>query len=343
MSLDPHDLLRRLIRRQDLLREETRELFGSLMDGELSEPMKAGLLVALAMKPEGAGEISGAASAMRERVIPIPHHREEVLDTCGTGGDGKGTFNISTAAALVAAAAGVPVAKHGNRSVSSRSGSADVLAALGVKIDVPPLLAARELDELGIAFLFAPVLHPAMREVMPVRKELAVRTIFNLLGPLTNPAGAKRQLIGVYAVELVEVVARVLTDLGASRAWVVHGEDGLDEISLSAATRVAEVDGGRVRAFSLEPEELGLSRCSLADIAGGDPELNAASMRRVLAGEPGPLLDVTILNAGAAIYVGNEAESLQGGIERARRAIESGAAAGKLEALARMSHEGGPA
>lgn len=337
MTLDPHDALRRLLRRHDLSREETQELFGRLMDGELSEPMKAALLVALAMKPECASEIGGAASAMRERVISIPHQREKVVDTCGTGGDGRGTFNISTAAALVAAAAGVPVAKHGNRSVSSRSGSADVLAALGVKIDVSTSVAARELDELGIAFLFAPLLHPAMREVMPVRKELAVRTIFNLLGPLTNPAGARRQLIGVYDGDLVEVIARVLADLDTDKAWVVHGEDGLDEITLTGVTRVAEVKRGKVRIFSLEPEELGLHRCAPADLGGADPEANATAMRRVLAGEPGALSEVSILNAAAAIYVGDGAASLVEGVERAREAIRSGAAAEKLEGLVRVS------
>lgn len=341
MSFDPHQALRRLIARQDLERGETKDLFSSLMDGELSEPMKAALLVALAMKRESSSEISGAAIAMRERVIPIPHRRDKVVDTCGTGGDGKGTFNISTAAALVAAAVGVPVAKHGNRSVSSRSGSADVLAALGVKIEVPPEVAGRELDELGIAFLFAPLLHPAMREVMPVRKELAVRTIFNLLGPLTNPAGAKRQLIGVFAADLVEIIGRVLADLGAQRAWVVHGNDGLDEITLSATTRVAEVDGGDVRVFTLDPEELGFERCALADLAGGEPVDNAAALRRVFEGEPGPLTEVTVLNAGAAVYVGDRAESLEEGISLAREAIRSGAAAEKLEALARMSQEAG--
>ena len=331
--LEPTAALRRLMAGEDLERPEVEALFGRLMDGGLSDALKAALLVALAMKREAPGEIAGAAAAMRQRVVAIPHRREPVVDTCGTGGDGRGTFNISTAAALVAAAAGAAVAKHGNRSVSSRSGSADVLAALGVKIDVEPATAGRALDELGIAFLFAPLLHPAMKEVMPVRRELGVRTLFNLLGPLTNPAGARRQLMGVYAEGLVEVVARVQAELGTEHAWVVHGSDGLDEITTTGPTRVGEVRGGEVRVFVLEPEELGLRRSRLADLLGGDPARNAELMRRVLGGEPGPLADVTALNAGAALLVAGIAADLREGLERSRAALASGAAAEKLEAL----------
>jgi anthranilate phosphoribosyltransferase len=256
-----------------------------------------------------------------------------VVDTCGTGGDGRGTFNISTAAALVAAAAGLPVAKHGNRSVSSRSGSADVLAALGVPIEVTPEAAARALDTIGIAFLFAPLLHPAMREVMPVRRELGMRTIFNVLGPLTNPAGARRQLMGVYSSDLVPVIAQVLADLGSEHALVVHGSDGLDEITTTGPTRVSEVIGGEVRSYTLTPERFGLTRVSLSDLAGGGPEENAAAMRRLLSGEPGPLADITALNAGAVLYVGAAAANLEEGVERARATLASGAGAGKLEEL----------
>src|SRR5687768_8750776 len=252
-ALDARTALVRVTGGESLTREETEELFGQLMDGVVSETLKAALLVALRMKGEAVPEISGAAAAMRRRAIHIPHNRGDVVDTCGTGGDGRGTFNISTAAALVAAAAGAPVAKHGNRSVSSRSGSADVLAALGVRIEVEPALAGRALDELGIAFLFAPRLHPAMREVMPVRRELGVRTIFNLLGPLTNPAGARRQLMGVYAAELVPIVASVQAELGSEHALVVHG-DGLDEITTTGTTTVGEVRGGKVTLYQLEPE-----------------------------------------------------------------------------------------
>lgn len=328
--------LERLVGGGHLTRDETEELFGRLMDGELSDPVKAALLIALRMKGEEPAEIAGAASAMRRRAVKIPHSRTSVVDTCGTGGDGRGTFNISTAAALVAAAAGVPVAKHGNRSVSSKSGSADVLAALGVKIDVTPEVAGRALDEIGIAFLFAPVLHPAMREVMPVRRELALRTVFNVLGPLTNPAGARRQLMGVYAAPLVERIGQVLAELGAEHALVVHGDDGLDEISTTGTTRIAEVKNGAVRTFTLEPEDLGLARATLADLAGGGPEENAAEMRRLLAGQSGPIADIVIANAGAAIWVGGLAEDLVGGVALARGALGSGAAAGKLEELCRF-------
>ncbi len=331
-NLEPNKALARLVSGESLHREEMEDLFGQLMDGSVSDPIKAGLLVALRMKGESVAEIAGAASAMRRRAIPIPHHREGVVDTCGTGGDGRGTFNISTAAALVAAAAGVPVAKHGNRSVSSRSGSADVLAALGVKIDVDAAGAGAALDAIGIAFLFAPMLHPAMREVMPVRRELGLRTLFNVLGPLTNPAGARRQVMGVYSEALVEPIGRVLAELGAEHALVVHG-DGYDEITLTGPTRIAEVRNGGVEVYDLDPASLGLSRVEPAALAGGGPEENAEVMRRVLGGEGGALAQVTALNAGAAIYVAGLATSLAAGLEQARAALASGAAAQKLEAL----------
>lgn len=331
-ELDARSALGRLTAGDSLTREETEELFGQLMDGMVTEVLKSALLVALRMKGESVAEISGAASAMRRRSLPIPHKTGDLVDTCGTGGDGRGTFNISTAAALVAAAAGVPVAKHGNRSVSSRSGSADVLAALGVKIEIDPETAGRTLDAVGITFLFAPLLHPAMREVMPVRRELGLRTIFNVLGPLTNPAGARRQLMGVYAESLVEPIGHVLRDLGAEHALVVHG-DGLDEITTTGRTRVAEVRGGEVRIFDLEPERFGLRRARLEDLAGGLPEENAAAVRRVFGGETGPLADITALNAGAALYVGGAAATLEEGVEQAREAIDSGAAGAKLEEL----------
>lgn len=329
---DPKEVLWRLVAGESLSREETEELFGALMDGQVSEPIKAALLVALRMKGEAVSEISGAAAAMRRRVIPIPHASEGIVDTCGTGGDGRGTFNISTAAALVAAAAGVSVAKHGNRSVSSKSGSADVLAALGVKIEIDPATAGQALDTVGITFLFAPLLHPAMREVMPVRRELGMRTIFNVLGPLTNPAGARRQVMGVYSQALVEPIGQVLRDLGAEHALVVHG-DGLDEITTTGPTTVSEVRDGEVRTYTLEPERFGLRRVRVEDLAGGRPEDNAALMHRVVGGETGPLADVTALNAGAAVYVAGLAPSLEEGVETARSVLASGAAAGKLEQL----------
>ncbi|MEA2563997.1 MAG: anthranilate phosphoribosyltransferase [Acidobacteriota bacterium] len=329
---DPKEVLWRLVAGESLSREETEELFGALMDGQVSEPIKAALLVALRMKGEAVSEISGAAAAMRRRVIPIPHTSEGIVDTCGTGGDGQGTFNISTAAALVAAAAGVSVAKHGNRSVSSKSGSADVLAALGVRIEIDPATAGQALDTVGITFLFAPLLHPAMREVMPVRRELGMRTIFNVLGPLTNPAGARRQVMGVYSQALVEPIGQVLRDLGAEHALVVHG-DGLDEITTTGPTTVSEVHDGEVRTYTLEPERFGLRRVRVEDLAGGRPEDNAALMQRVFGGETGPLADVTALNAGAAIYVAGLAPSLEAGVENARSVLASGAAGGKLDEL----------
>jgi anthranilate phosphoribosyltransferase len=334
-ALDLHDVLHRLLLGEDLSRVETEALFGVLMDGGMSDVMKAALLVALRTKGESPQEIAGAASAMRRRAVAIPHRVAGVVDTCGTGGDGSGSFNISTAAALVAAGAGIPVAKHGNRSVSSRSGSADVLLALGVDIETTPEEAGRALEEIGIAFLFAPRLHPAMREVMPVRRELAVRTLFNVLGPLTNPAGARRQVMGVYAPDLVPVLARVLAELGAEHALVVHG-DGLDEITTSGSTLVGEVRRGEVGVFEVTPGELGVEPATRADLAGGSPEDNAELMLRVLAGETGPLADVTAVNAGAAIYAGGGARGLAEGTRKARETLSSGAAARKLEQLRRF-------
>jgi len=333
MLPDPVASLRRIIGGEDLARSEMEALIGAVMDGAVDPPVQAALLAALATKGETVEELAGAAAAMRQRVSRVTHSRGEVLDTCGTGGDGAGTFNISTAAALVTAAAGVPVAKHGNRSVSSRSGSADVLEALGVAIDLDAEAAGRCLDEVGIAFLFAPRLHPAMREVGAVRRALGVRTIFNVLGPLTNPAGARRQLLGVFAEPLVEKVARVLLGLGCEHAWVVHGADGLDEITTTGPTRVAEVREGRVRRFDLAPESFGIERAQLAALAGGEPAENAQRLVRVLAGERGALRDVTLLNAAAALLVGGVVTALEDGLERAAATIDSGAAAGLLERL----------
>lgn len=334
-------VLERWISREDLGRHEVEALFGHLMDGELSEPIKAGLLVALRCKGASAAEIAGAAAAMRRRVVSIPHQVDGVIDTCGTGGDGLGTFNISTAAALVAAAAGAPVAKHGNRSVSSKSGSADVLEELGVAIETEPAGAAAALREIGIAFLFAPNLHPAMHQVMPVRKALGVRTLFNVLGPLTNPAGARRQLLGVFDPGLVETMAQVLGDLGSDRAMVVHGSDGLDEITTTGVTRVAEVRGGEVVLYELDPRDLGIERADPAALAGGDPAYNAQLMRRLVEGETGPRADIVALNAGAALYVADRAETVADGLAQARRVLASGAVASKLEELRRFSSDSG--
>lgn len=335
--VDPSAVLARLIRGDDLSSTEAEHLFGQLMDGSFGDATTAGLLTALAAKGESAAEIVGAATAMRRRLIRIPTQCKDVVDTCGTGGDGKGTFNISTAAAIVAAAAGVPVAKHGNRSISSRSGSADVLEALGVEIETDPQRAAQALDEMGIAFLFAPRLHPAMRQVAPVRRELGVRTIFNILGPLSNPAGARRQVLGVYADHLVPLMAEVLKELGCDHALVVRGEDGLDELTTTGPTSVAEVRGDRTDQYQLIPQELGFHQARPEDLLGGDPTYNAELLRLVLSGTPGPLLDITLLNAGAAVYVAGLGRSLEQGVEQARQAVESGAGAKKLEEMRQVS------
>jgi anthranilate phosphoribosyltransferase len=340
-DLQPPAVLASLLAGQDLTQDQTARLFGRLMDGELDDSMMAALLVALSAKGESAEEIAGAAIAMRNRVVPVRSERNGLVDTCGTGGDCRGTFNISTAAALVAAAAGTPIAKHGNRSVSSRSGSADVLAALGVGIELDPSEAGRALDEIGLTFLFAPGFHPAMREVMPVRRSLAIRTIFNLLGPLTNPAGARRQVLGVYSADLVPLMARVLVRLGCDHALVIHGEDGLDELTTTAATRVAEVRGANVETFRLTPESLGLDRVPMSALAGDDPKSNAAMMGAVLQGEPGPLAEITALNAAAALYVGGQAGGLDEGLERARRVLASGKGMAKLNELRAFSARSG--
>lgn len=329
----PAHLLQRLLDREDLRRDEVAALFGRIMDGELAESQIAALLIALAMKGETADEIAGAAEAMRVRVRTVPHAAEGVIDTCGTGGDGRGTFNISTAAALVAAAAGATVAKHGNRAVSSRSGSSDLLAALGLPLEVAPETSGRQLEEIGIAFLFAPAHHPATRAVVPVRRALGVRTIFNLLGPLTNPAAARRQLIGVYARDRVEPVARVLAALGCEHALVVHGADGLDEITTTTITHVAEVQRGTVVTYELSPESAGVRRTAPETLAGGSPEENAARLLDVLAGQVGPITDIVALNAGAALYIGGKAASIAVGVEMARAVLASGAAHAKLQAL----------
>ncbi len=326
-------VLRRLMAGESLARGEMASLIGRIVDGEVGEPEVAALLVALAMKGETDDEIVGAATAMRERVRRVPHRLSGVLDTCGTGGDGRGGFNVSTAAAFVAASAGVPVAKHGNRAISSRSGSADVLHSLGIAIEVEPEISARQLEEIGIAFLFAPLHHPAMRSVAPVRRQLGVRTLFNLLGPLTNPAGASRQLLGVFARERVEPLARVLRELGSERALVVHGEDGLDEITTTGATYVAELEAGEVRSWTLYPEEIGLQRARSEELRGGTPEENAEQLEAILAGVPGPVADLVAANAGAAIWIGGSAESLRAGVERAQQLLASGAARTKLEEL----------
>lgn len=339
--------IKRAVDGQSLGRDEMHEVFGYVMDGHASDALKSALLVALRMKGETAEEITGAAMAMRARVTPLAiadAMRASLVDTCGTGGDGRGTFNISTVAAIVAAGAGAQVAKHGNRAVSSSCGSADVLSALGVQIDLDAPRMTRVLERAGIAFLFAPKLHPAMAAVAGVRKELGVRTIFNVLGPLTNPAFARRQVLGVYSERLVETVARVLAALGAEHALVVHSRDGLDEISVSAATHVCEVRGGEVRSYDLEPEDLGVGRHPIEAVAGGDAQQNAAIAREILGGSNGANAarrDVVLANAGAALFVGGLAPTLRDGVELARESLAGGRAAEKLEDLVRESNAAG--
>jgi anthranilate phosphoribosyltransferase len=336
------DGLRKLIAGQHLDRDSMYGIFSEMMDGHASEAQKSALLVALKMNGETPDEITGAAMAMRERVTPLDVDRRGLIDTCGTGGDGAGTFNISTMAALVAAGAGAPVAKHGNRAVSSSCGSADVLTALGANVNLDAAQASEVLRRIGIAFLFAPKLHPAMGAVVSVRRDLGVRTIFNVLGPLTNPAFARRQVLGVYDDDLVAVVAEVLRALGAEHAMVVHSRDGLDEISVSAPTHVCEVRNGRIRSYDIDPEEMGVGRHSLDEIRGGDAAENARIARGVLEGRTnGARRDVVAANAGAALYVSGAASSVRDGVIMALDSIVSGAALGKLEQLIAVSNQVG--
>lgn len=335
--------IKRVIDGKHLEREEMRDVFAHVMDGNASDVQKSALLVALRMKGETVEEITGAAMAMRERVTALEVEADGLIDTCGTGGDGRGTFNISTVAALVAAGAGATVAKHGNRAVSSSCGSADVLSALGVQIDLDARRMADVLRRTGISFLFAPKLHPAMGAVAGIRRELGVRTIFNVLGPLTNPAFARRQVLGVYSEHLVELLARVLLALGAEHALVVHSRDGLDEISVSAPTRVCEVRDGALKSYEITPENLGLPRYDLEAVAGGDAAQNAAIVMAVLDGEPGARQDIVAANAGAALYVSGAAKSIREGVAMARQSIRTGRARRKLDELIAATRSAGQA
>jgi anthranilate phosphoribosyltransferase len=346
------DALHRIAtRRQSLSRAEARGVMAEILTGKCTDAQIAALLVALHMKGETVEEIVGFAEAIRTAATPLSIHdsavdvsgtgRDALVDTCGTGGDASGTFNISTATAFVVAGAGVRVAKHGNRSVTSRCGSADVMEALGVKIDLPPARLAACLAEIGIAFLFAPMMHSAMKYVQPARRELRLRTVFNLLGPLTNPAHASAQVVGVYSAELVEKLAEALSMLGLRRAMVVHGMDGLDEITITGATRIAEVRDGTVRSYEVTPEEFGMTRGSLEDISGGDATANAAIIRQVLDGKKSARRDVVLLNAAAALVVGGKAEHLAQALPLAEKSIATGAAAGKLATLVQFTNANG--
>lgn len=335
-------LLEKLHRREDLTTGEASAAMAEIMEGRAQPAQIAGLLVALRMKGERPAEIVGLARTMRARATKLSRAFDPAFDTCGTGGDRAHTFNVSTVAALVLAASGVRVAKHGNRSVSSRCGSADLFETLGVNISAPPEIVERCLQETGIAFFFAPTFHPSMRHAAAARRDLGIRTAFNLLGPLTNPAGASRQLVGVPRPELTELVARSLALLGSERAWVVHGADGLDEISTTGYTKVSECRGGSVNTFYVHPSDFKLTKAAPEALAGGDAADNAAIARRVLAGEPGAPRDIVLLNAGVSLLVAGAAGTVVEGIERAAAAIDSGAATAVLERLVAVSHAGSP-
>jgi len=333
-------VLEKLHRRQDLTEAESAAAMAEIMEGRAQAAQIAGFLVALGMKGERPREIVGLARTMRDRGTKLTREFAPVFDTCGTGGDRAHTFNVSTVSALALAACDVRVAKHGNRSVSSRCGSADVLEALGVNITAAPDVVERCLDQAGIAFLFAPTFHPSMRHAAPARKELGIRTAFNLLGPLTNPAGATRQLVGVPKPELTELVARSLALLGSERAWVVHGADGLDEVSTTGYTKVSEVRDGAVNTFYVHPHDFKLPKAPPESLRGGDAADNAAIARDVLGGKPGPAREIVLLNAGVSLLIAGRVPTVGQGIDRAAAAIDSGAAAATLEKLVSISNAG---
>jgi anthranilate phosphoribosyltransferase len=339
VEFTPHEALQRVIVHREIFFDEMVELMRQVMRGEVSPPMLAALLTGLRVKKETIDEIAAAAHVMREFAARVEvADREHLVDIVGTGGDGAHTFNISTAAMFVCAAAGAKVAKHGNRSVSSKSGSADVLEALGARIELSPEEVARCIADTGFGFMFAPIHHPAMRHVAPVRRELGVRTIFNILGPLTNPAGAPNILMGVFHADLVGIQARVLQRLGAERALVVHGRDGLDEITLAGGTLVGELRDGAIEEYEILPGEFGLPMSDLRTIRVDSPDESRAMLLGVLDDQPGPARDIVLLNAGAALYVAGVAVSIGEGVERARQAIASGAARAKLEAYVAATH-----
>lgn len=324
---------------QPLALDEAKIAFDIMMSGDATPSQMGGLLMALRVRGETVDEITGGVMAMRAKMVPVkaPDH---AIDTCGTGGDASGTYNVSTAAGLVVAACGVTVAKHGNRALSSKAGSADVLTALGVNIETTAEVVERAIEEVGIGFMMAPRHHGAMRHVAGTRVELGTRTIFNLLGPLSNPAGTKRQLIGVFAKEWIEPLAQVLNRLGSTRAWVVHGADGLDEVTTTTATHVAELRDGEVTTFEISPEVAGLPFADPSALKGGDADYNAEALRSVLAGRPGAFRDIVLLNAAAALLVAERAEDLREGVALAAEAVDSGAAASTLDRLITVTNQG---
>lgn len=320
-----------------LSREEAASAFDRMMSGEATPSQLGGLLMALRVRGETIDEITGAVSAMRAKMLPV-NAPADAIDVVGTGGDGSGSVNVSTCAAFIVAGAGVPVAKHGNRALSSRSGAADVLSVLGVRIDIPPQQVSRCVTEAGIGFMFAPAHHPAMKNVNPTRVELATRTIFNLLGPLSNPAGVTRQMVGVFSRQWVLPLAQVLKNLGSESVWVVHGSDGLDEITLTGPTFVAALEKGEIRSFEVSPEDVGLKRVAGEALKGGDAAANASALRNVLDGLPSPYRDVALLNAAAALIVAGRAGDLKEGMTLGKRSIDDGAAAERLKRLIAVSN-----
>lgn len=337
--MKPQDALKRIIEHREIFHDEMVSLMQQIMSGEVTQVMIAAIITGLRVKKETIGEISGAAKVMRELSTKVQvHDDEKLVDTCGTGGDGAHSFNISTASAFVAAAAGAKIAKHGGRSVSSQSGSADVLEALGVNINLTPEQTARCIEEAGFGFMFAPNYHSAMKHAAPVRKELGVRTLFNILGPLTNPAGAKQQLMGVFHADLVGIQARVLQRLGSRRVLVVHGSDGMDEITISGNTMVAELKDGEVHEYTVHPSQFGLSTATLQDISVANVQESRDMLLGVLDNKPGAARDIVMMNAGAAIYLAGLSDTLPGGVKKAAMILESGAAKQKLQQLVQVSN-----
>ncbi|MDE2722784.1 MAG: anthranilate phosphoribosyltransferase [Gemmatimonadota bacterium] len=333
------EAIAKVIEGADLSRGEMTDVMNQIMSGEATDAQIGAFLIALRVKGECVDEIAGAASVMREKATPIATKHDVIVDTCGTGGDHSGTFNISTTAAFVAAGAGLCVAKHGNRAATSQSGSADVLSALGVNIEASPETVSRCLDDVGIGFLFAISLHGAMKYAIGPRREIGARTIFNALGPLSNPAGATRQVVGVYSAALTETLAGVLATLGAERAFVVHGSDGLDEMTLTGPTRVSELKNGSVSTYDVSPGDFGLMQAPADALKGGDADYNAEITRSVLNGEEGPRRDIVLLNAAAAIVAGDKARDLNEGVQAAAEVIDSSKALEKLDALVAASQE----
>ena len=333
-------LIRTLHRRQDLNVDEATAVMDEIMAGRATPAQIAGLVIALSMKGERPSEIVGLATSMRANAVALSRPHEGLFDTCGTGGDDASTFNVSSLAALVLAGCGVPVAKHGNRAVSSRCGSADLFRALGVTVDAPPAVVERCLDECGIAFLFAPTFHPSMRHAAPARRDLGVRTVFNLLGPLTNPAGVTRQLVGVARSEHTDLLARALVELGSERAWVAHGADGLDEVSTTGYTKISECRDGTVRTFYLHPNDFGLPLADPATLRAESPEESTAIARAVLAGDAGPQRDMVLANAAAGLLIMERVDSLVEGVGMAAAALDDGRAQDRLTRLMAVSSEG---